>query len=628
MHEVPLQGAVLAVPSGASPASTRLADVLERCAEAAAVLLLLASAVIALLQVFSRYVLGDAMAWPEEAVRYLFVWFVFLGAAMVTRRGEHITIDLVQRALPAALRRWHAAFSRCISVAASCFLIVYGWQLTRLATFVSPALEWPHTYLYLAVPVGAALALLLKLLTPVPGWRGLASALTAAAIGLLLALALVWLAEQGVFGLPQSVVAPLIMLVIGLMLAGVPLVDALVFGTCAAFLPRGAMLLTSVPQGMVNGMDYLLVAIPFFILAAGFMNVGGITDRLVALAASLVGHFRGGLGQVNVLTNLMMSGVSGSSTADAAAIAKTMVQPMAAQGYPKPFSVALTSSASILANLIPPSLGLIVYASLASVSVGALFVGTLLPGLLMAATLSIVVYLWCRLRGFGRSGNRATWAQRGAAARFALPALALPLLIVGGIRFGAFSATEAGAVAALYALLCGLLVYRASDMGSLRKAVRAALAETVTVMVVIAASAPFAYALVIEQVPQTLAAMLGGLVDNWVLLLLVLNVFLIGVGLAMEMIASMVILVPLLVPLLKAANVDLVHFGIVMVGNLCIGALTPPLAVLVFTAARVTDTPVPDTYRACRPFMAALLVWLALITFVPGLTLWPARLFG
>eukprot|EP01031_Cornospumella_fuschlensis_P000638 gene638-809_t len=157
-------------------------------------------------------------------------------------------------------------------------------------------------------------------------------------------MALSWAGEQGLFGSPDSVVIPLVVLVIGLMMLGIPLVDSLVFGTCAAFLPRGAMLLTSVPQGMVNGMDYLLVAIPFFILAAGLMNAGGITDRLVALATSLVGHFRGGLGQVNVLSNLMMSGVSGSSTADAAAIAKTMVYPMAAKGYPKPFSVALTSS--------------------------------------------------------------------------------------------------------------------------------------------------------------------------------------------------------------------------------------------------------------------------------------------
>jgi len=621
-------------PLGAAPAAPtapvweRLGDRIELGVEVAAVLLLLATATVALLQVFCRYVLGDALAWPEEAAKYLFVWFVFLGAAMVTRRGQHITIDLLRRSLPPALLPWHAAVSRGVSAAASTFLLVFGWQLTTRATFVSPALEWPHTYLYLAVPVAAAIALLLKLLTPIEGWRGLASTIVAVACGVALALLLAWLGERGAFGFPQSVVWPLVLLVIGLMMIGVPLVDALVFGTCAAFLPRGAMILTAVPQGMVNGLDYLLVAIPFFILAAGLMNVGGITQRLVALATTLVGHFRGGLGYVNVLTNTLMSGVSGSSTADAAAIAKTLVTPMADKGYPKPFSVALTSSASILANLIPPSLGLIIYASLASVSVGALFVGTIVPGLLMAATLAVVVYLICRIRGFGWAEPKATWAQRGTAAKLALPALALPLLIVGGIRYGAFSATEAGAVAALYALACGTLIYREANGASLLHAIRAALAETVTVMVVIAASAPFAYALVIEQVPQQIAASLGSMVGNWIMLLLVINVFLLFVGLAMEMIASMVILVPLLVPILKAANIDLVHFGIVMVGNLCIGALTPPLAVLVFTAARVTNTPVPDTYRACRPFMAALLVWLALITYVPALTLGPVRFFG
>lgn len=622
-----LSGLDSAAPQ-ARPPSTRLADGIEHAVELAAIGLLIATTVIALLQVFCRYVLGDALAWPEEAARFLFVWFVFLGAAMVTRRHQHITIDMLPRSLSETALRWHAAFSRLISAGASGFLLVVGWQLTTRATFVSPALQWPHTYLYLAVPVGAALALLLQLLTPVPGWRGLRSAALALVGGVALAVVLTWMGERGLFGYPQSVVWPLVVLVIGLMMLGVPLVDALVFGTCAAFLPRGPMVLTAVPQGMVNGLDYLLVAIPFFILAAGLMNVGGITQRLVAVATSLVGHFRGGMGQVNVLTNLLMSGVSGSSTADAAAIAKTLVPPMAAQGYPKPFSVALTSSASILANLIPPSLGLIIYASLASVSVGALFVGTIVPGLLMAATLSFVVYLSCRLRGFGPAGTRASFSERGRAARLALPALALPLLIVGGIRYGAFSATEAGAVAALYALLCGVFIYRGADRRSLWAATRAALGETVTVMVVIAASAPFAFALVIEQVPQQIASALGQMTGNWILLLLVINVFLLFVGLAMEMIASMVILVPLLVPVLKAAHVDLVHFGVVMVANLCIGALTPPLAVLVFTAARVTDTPIADAYRACRPFMAALLVWLALITFVPGLTLWPIKLFG
>ena len=177
-------------------------------------------------------------------------------------------------------------------------------------------------------------------------------------------------------------------------------------------------------------------------------------------------------------------------------------------------------------------------------------------------------------------------------------------------------------------MLCGVLVYRSADLAALWQALREALSETVAVMIIIAASAPFAFALVIEQVPQKLVMSMSALSSNWYLLLLVLNVFLLFVGLAMEMVASMVILVPIMIPLLKAANIDFVHFGVILIGNLCIGALTPPLAILVFTAARVTNTPIHLAYRACRPFMVALLIWLAIITFVPALSLYPVQVFG
>jgi C4-dicarboxylate transporter DctM subunit len=204
----------------------------------------------------------------------------------------------------------------------------------------------------------------------------------------------------------------------------------------------------------------------------------------------------------------------------------------------------------------------------------------------------------------------------------------LPLLIVGGIRYGVFSATEAGAVAVAYAVFCGLVIYRTTDGAALVATLRESLIETATVLVVIAASAPFAYALILEQAPQNMTAMLGTLSESWVLLLLAINLFLLFVGLAMEMIASMVILIPLLVPLLKAAGIDLVHFGVIMVANLCIGALTPPLAVLVFTAAQVTGTPIHLAYRACWPFMGGLLIWLMVISFVPILSLGPVAMFG
>ncbi len=610
------------------PPTQRLGQAIETATEITAIALLLVTVVVALLQVFCRYVLSDALSWPEEFAKFSFAWFVFIGAAMVSRRGEHIAIDLVPRMLSPRARQWHGLIARVVSAAAMTFVLIFGAALTMRSTFVSPALQWSHAYLYLAAPVGAALSLILYTVTPINGfarsWGGLAAMLAGAALALSLDAA----GTYGLIPTTSAVAGPLMILVIGLMLLGVPIVDALLFGTFVAFIPRGDLMQYSVPQSMVNGLDYLLLAIPFFIVAAGFMNAGGITERLVALAASLVGHVRGGLGHVNVLTNLLMGGISGSSTADAAAIAKTMVPAMERRGYPKPFSVALTSSASILANMIPPSLGLIIYASLASVSVGALFVATIVPGLLMALTLSIVVHLTCIYRNFGAPEVQSSWVDRRKAALVALPALILPIVIVGGIRYGVFSATEAGAVAALYSLMCGTIFYRSANGASLLAALRSALSEIVTVMVVIAASAPFAFALVIEQVPQKVAVFLSDYANNWVLLLLLLNVFLLFVGLAMEMIASMVILVPLLLPVLKAANVDLVHFGVVIVANLCIGALTPPLAVLIFTAARVTDTPIALAYKACRPFMLALLIWLAVITFIPALSLAPVKFFG
>ena len=617
----------LAMPTLPVPLTARIAGAVDLAVEAIAAALLLSTVIIALIQVFCRYVLNNSLSWPEEMAKFAFVWFVFLGAAMVTRRSRHIVIDLLPRSLGPDMQRIHALAVRVISTCVATFLLIYGADLVAKSTFTSPALQWPYTYLYLAIPVSAAISLIVLALEPVEGVRGAFVPLLVVAAGVVLYFALESAAGTALIG-AFGVVWPLVIMAIGLMLAGVPIVDALVFGTFVAFLPQGELALLPVPQSMVSSLDYLLLAIPFFMLAAGMMNVGGITEKLIALASTLVGHFRGGLGHVNVLTNTLMGGVSGSSTADAAAIAKTMVPAMERRGYPKPFGVALTSAASILANMIPPSLGLIIYGALASVSVGALFVATVVPGLLMALVMSIVVHLECLRRGIGERGERSGWSARGSALTSALPALVLPVIIVGGIRYGVFSATEAGAVAALYAVLCGFFIYRAANGASLLHALRESVAETATVLVVIAASAPFAFALIIEQVPQKLAAGMATLTGSAFLLLLVLNVFLLFVGLAMEMIASMVILVPLLVPILKAANIDLVHFGVVMVANLCIGALTPPLAVLVFTAARVTDTPIHLAYRACRPFMAGLLIWLAIISFVPALSLLPVRLFG
>ena len=606
----------------------RVAAVLDALVETVAGTLLGATAVITLVQVFFRYGLNHSLAWPEEMTRWAFVWLVFLGAAMLTRRSGHIAIDFLARALPGEAATLHAFAVRVVMACVAVMLVVLGFDLVGRSSYVSPALEWPFRYLYLALPAGGVLTLVFLALEPPPGWRAWLAGPAATVAGV--ALYLLLDSMGGLAPLKAADTGLLLLCVtLALILFGVPVAYTLVFGAFMAFLPQGALLMVTVPQSMTSALDsFLLLAIPFFIVAAGFMNVGGITERLVAFASSLVGHLRGGLGHVNILTNALMGGVSGSSMGDAAALAKTLIPSMEKRGYPRAFSCALTSSGAILANMIPPSMGLIIYGALASASVGALFVATIVPGVVVALTLALVVHLISLRRGFGRDIERASGSARWRAAGMALPALILPVVIVGGIRFGMFTATEAGAVAALYALLCGFLIYRRATPGSVVTSLRESLADTIAVMVIIAAAAPFAWIMVAEQVPQDVARAMGGLGTNWIALLIIVNLFLIGVGLIMEMIAAMVILVPILVPLVKAVGVDPIHFGIILVLNLCVGALTPPLGMLIYTTARVTQTPVVAVFRAALPFVAGLIVAILLISLVPPLSLWLVGVLG
>lgn len=612
----------IAAPSGAA---ARLWRVVDLGLETVAAVLMLGAAAIACLQVFYRYVLNASLAWPEEVALWAFGWAVFIGMAVALGRGGHIAIDLASRLLPASWRPAHRFLVTTMIAAASVMLIVHGIDFLSRAMQVSPAMQWPLKYLFLAVPVGGILNLCYLARPPAgsPAWTGLAAIVLGA---------LVYLAVRFGAGLVygEASSATVLMIVgLALIMLEVPIAFALAFGAFAAFAPLGNMMLVVVTQSMSSSLNsFTLLAIPFFIMAAALMNAGGITTRLVDLATHLVGHLQGGLGQANVVTNTLLGGVSGSSSADASAITKLLVPEMEKRGYGRAFSCALTSAASTLANLIPPGLGLIIYAALASVSVGALFVATIVPGLMAALALAVVVYLVSKSRGYGADIPRSTGHQRLIALRNAIPALILPLAIVGGVRFGVFTATEAGAIAVVFAILCGGLIYRRLTVASFVSSIRESMFDTVAVAVIIAAAAPFAWVLAAEQVPQRLAAALGSLDAGLVVLLLLINLFLLFVGLFIEMIAALVILVPILVPMVKAAGYDPIQFGIVLVLNLVIGALTPPLGMLVFITARVGQADVSAVFRAVMPFILALLVVLMLVTFVPALSLGPLWLFG
>lgn len=597
---------------------------LDRMLESIAVALLLSAATIAAIQVFYRYVLNASLSWPGEVSQWAFSWAVFVGMAVLTGRNGHIAVGFLHRFIPSSWHMAHRLLIHTVMIAASVMLVVHGIDFMNRALQVSPAMEWPLKYLFMAVPVGGALNLVF-LARPANG--RLLETVSAGVLGIALYIGLRY-GASAFYGESSSA---MVLMVVGitLILLEVPIAFALSFGAFAAFAPLGDRMLVIVTQYMSSSLNsFTLLAIPFFIMAAAVMNAGGVTSRLVELATHLVGHFRGGLGQANVVTNVMLAGVSGSSTADASAIAKLVVPEMEKRGYDRAFGCALTSASSTLANLIPPGLGLIIYAALASVSVGALFVATIVPGLLAATALSGVVYLVSRRRGYGGDRERSNAGERLSALWLAVPALMLPMLIVGGVRFGVFTATEAGAMAFFFAILCGSLVYRGLTAGNFIAALRESASDTIAVAIIIAAAAPFAWVLAFEQMPQKIATAMSAISDNKYALLALINLLLIFVGLFMEMIAAMVILVPILVPVIIAAGVDPVHFGIVLVLNLVIGALTPPLGMLVFTTARVGAADVTAVFRAIMPFIAALILVLLLVTYVPQLTLIPVQLFG
>jgi tripartite ATP-independent transporter DctM subunit len=618
-RDAALQGAASsAMPTGA-------ARWVDRIVEAICVTLMLAALVVAIIQVILRYVFQSGLPWAEEVAVWCFCWAVFLGMGVATGRMAHIAIDTLPRALPPRGRAVLDFFNQAVIAASSVMLVIHGADYVSRAIAASPALQMPMKYFFLAVPVGAALNLFF-LVWPRPGrslWDGVA--IIAAGVALYVAI------RYGAVHVYGESGSALVLNIVGLALIvlGAPVAFAMAFGAFAAFAPVSEILLVTISQNMAAKLgSFTLLAIPFFILAAAVMNAGGITPRLVDVALKLVGHMRGGLGQANVVTNTMLAGISGSSTADASTVAKLLIPEMARRGYDRPFSAALTAAAATLANLIPPSLGLIIYAALASVSVGALFVGTLVPGLLVATALMVTVYVVSRIRGYGGDVPKATARERLGSLGLAIPALLLPLIIVMGVRFGVFTATEAGAIAFFYALLCGFFVYRKLSGRNLLEAIRESAMDTIVIVIIIAAAAPFAWVLAYEQVPQKIAQSVAVLVENPWLLLLVLNVFLLVVGLFMEMIAALVILVPILVPLVIAAGVDPIHFGIIIILNMVIGALTPPLGVLLFTTARVGGADQGATFRAVVPFLIALVLVLMIVSYVPGLTMVPVQWFG
>ena len=414
-----------------------------------------------------------------------------------------------------------------------------------------------------------------------------------------------------------------------LCLLGMPLVFALLGSSVITLLvARPDLPWTILPQLFVSGIDsYALLAIPLFFLAGELMTASGVIDRILLFARSLMGHRKGGLGQASILSSVIMSGVSGSAVADAAAIGPIMIRAMHKEGYPRSFAAALIETSATIAVIIPPSIPFIIYAVLANVSIGAMFLAGIVPGLLMAVGLAVVVRLSADRLHLPRS-VRADWATAARATWHASLALLAPVIIVGGIRAGIFTATEAGAIAVVYVTLIGTLLYRAlAPRAVLHSLIRAA-HGTASVIVILGASSIFAWIIADQEIGKNLAEFIREMdPPAWALLFLI-NLLFFAVGTVLEPLPALIIVVPVFLPMAEAIGMDPVHFGVMTVLNLVLGLCTPPVGALIFMTASMAEVSAMAVVRASMPFLGVLLIVLALVTYVPALTLGLPALVG
>ena len=408
---------------------------------------------------------------------------------------------------------------------------------------------------------------------------------------------------------------------LALLLINVPVAFSLAIASLLALL-WGDLPLTLVLQRMTNAADsFILLAIPFFILAGKLMARSGIAQAIVDFAGSIVGFVRGGLGQVNIVTSMFFGGITGAAVADTSAIGSVLIPPMLKRGYGRGMTTAVTAASSTIGVIIPPSIPMIIFGVVSGTSVGRLFLAGVVPGILIGVALMLVTYV-AALRSGMQSDQMQRWREIVHNLRRSILALFMPVLIVGGILLGVFTPTEAAVVAVLYAFVVGVFVLRTIALRDLPAILLEAAATTAVVMLMIAAASLYGLIIAREQIPQQAVDLITGITENPVLIIVMMVVLYLLAGMVLDLGANIIILVPVLAPVAAAVGLDPVHFGIITVMSLAIGLVTPPVGVCLFVACGISGTPLLQGSKAVLPYLAAILAVLALVIAVPGLALW------
>ena len=415
---------------------------------------------------------------------------------------------------------------------------------------------------------------------------------------------------------------------LGAMALGLPIAFALLICGAALMVAQGQIDTTILSQKLLEGADsFPLLAIPFFMLAGELMNAGGISKRIVNFALSWVGHLRGGLGHVAIFASVMMAAISGSAAADAAAIGALLIPMMRRAGYDVPRASGLIAAGGVIAPVIPPSIGMIVFGVIANVSIGKLFLAGIFPGLLMGLSL-LITWQWVARRDQVTVLPRQNMAERLRTGIDGIWALLMPAGIIGGLKFGVFTPTEAGVAACVYAFVLGVFVYRELSLRAVYGLLVAAAKSTAVVVFLIAAALVSAWLITTSEVPQQVAAILKPFMFNKTVLMFVIMALVVVVGTALDFAPTLMILTPVLMPVIKEAGIDPVYFGVLFIMNNAIGLITPPVGIVLNVICGVSKISMKDLMRGLWPFLWAELIVLFLLVLFPALVLVPLKWFS
>ncbi|MFI5022387.1 MAG: TRAP transporter large permease subunit [Alphaproteobacteria bacterium] len=602
----------------------RFDSALARAVEGVLLLGITALTAVLLAQVISRYVVNLSLSWSEELARYLMVWLAFLGASLGIRSDSHYGIAVLLDRVGPRLRAWLLAVRNGSVILFFGFMIVEGVVSVQLSAGErSAALSLPMAYVYAVFAVAGAVtichALARLLSTGSASWRAIAPALLVAAV---------MAAAFGLVSLPMGAALPVFLAaVVALLVAGTPIAVAIGVAVLAAVGWSGIVPLEIMIEQLFNAVNnFTLMAVPLFMLTGTFLAASGLADRLIEFAMVLVGRLRGGLAMVDVLASVLFADISGSSTSDTAAIGSTMIPGLVKNGYGDDFAVALQAASGSMGMLVPPSICTIVFATVAGVSVTAMFLSSLLPAVLMAGSFMLIAYVYARRRKLAPSAPLSR-PEKAAALRGAILPLLTPIIILGGIFSGVFTPTEAGVVALVYTVGVGVLA-GGLDRRKAREAARLGTRNFSMVFLVIGTATLLSWLLTFLQVPQFVASLLVQLSESRIVVLLVIMVLLALLHTAVETVASILIVTPILLPVLASMEINPAHFGVLLLMNSAMGLILPPLGLCLYISCAIGNVPLERGARSVLPFALAIAADLVILILFPSITLFVPRYFG